>query len=320
MSAGAPRGVALKIRRIGKTDLNCSIVGLGTGRLTSYSSSISRRSAIRLVHAAADIGINVIDTADIYGQGDSELVIGSSIRGRRDRFIVASKVGYRFARAGRLAGMLKPVLKPLVQRLQAARELAATMRQHAAVADSFRQDFSPKYITEAIDASLRRLQTDYLDILFLHDPPLSDVRSVDAMVALNRVRAAGKIRHIGLSTSDPAVLEWLAKCGRDVGVVQMPVNPESPSSLQSLSANLSAAGIGVVANHIFGSAALHSNPRLVEFGKRYNLSVRQVLIGLATRSPSIASALIGTTSEDHLRQNVEALAAVEKVSFDELAL
>lgn len=311
--------MALKFRRIGETDLNCSIVGLGTGRLTSYSSSISRRTAIRLVHAAADIGINVIDTADIYGQGDSELVIGNSIRGRRDRFIVASKVGYRFARAGRLAGMLKPILKPLVQRLQTARELAATMRQHAVVADS-RQDFSPKYIAEAIDASLRRLQTDYLDILFLHDPPLSDVQSVDAMSALDRAKASGKIRHIGISTSDPLILEWLAKCERDVGVVQMAINPESPSSLQSLLSSLSAAGIGVVANHIFGSVALHSNPRLVEFGQRYNLSTRQVLIGLATRSPSITTALIGTTSEDHLRQNVEALAAVEKVSFDQLIL
>ena len=310
--------MALKFRRLGETDLNCSVIGLGTGRLTSYSSSISRRNAIRLVHAAADVGINMIDTADIYGQGDSELVIGNSIRGRRDRFIVASKVGNRLARAGRLVGMLKPVLKPLVQRLQTARELAATMRQHAAAADSFRQDFSPKYITEAIDASLRRLQTDYLDILFLHDPPLSDVRSDDAMGALDRAKAAGKIRHIGISTSDPLTLEWLAKYRRDVGVVQMAVNAESPSSLQSLLSNLSAAGIGVVANHIFGSAALRSNPRLVDFGKRYNLTVRQVLIGLATSSPSIATALIGTTSVDHLRQNVEALTAVEKLSFGEL--
>ena len=303
-------------RKLGRTDLLCSVIGLGTARLTSYSSNISRHDAIRLVHAAADHGINVVDTADIYGQGDSEIVLGQSMRGRRDRFYVASKVGYRFARLGRLAVITKPILKPLVQRL--GKDLAAALRQNVATLYDIDQNFSPEYIGIALDASLGRLKTDYLDMLFLHDPPQSVLQSGDAIAALARAKSAGKIRYFGISTSDPEVGEWVAASVGEISIVQSPANLESHSSLWPILQRCSAAGVGILANQTFGSADLRSNPQLAEFCRRNNLSYHQAIIGFAIHQFPITTALVGTTSFAHLLQNIEALTVVRHISFGEL--
>src|SRR4051794_35201591 len=104
-------------RRLGGTDLECSILGLGTGRLASVSAGISRADAARLIDTAADLGVNLIDTADSYAQGWSERLLGDLLRGRRDKFLVTTKAGYCFPDlpcALRLAG---PFVKKIVNTL-----------------------------------------------------------------------------------------------------------------------------------------------------------------------------------------------------------
>ena len=122
----------LEYRALGKTNLCCSVLGFGTSRLTSvFPLKLSRRQAIGLISVAADNGINFVDTADSYGQGDSEIVLGEAIKGKRNAFILASKVGYRFSHIGKFIAMAKPSLKPVLRPFCRARSVIATIRTGA---------------------------------------------------------------------------------------------------------------------------------------------------------------------------------------------
>ena len=114
------------------------------------------------------------------------------------------------------------------------------------------QDFSAAYLERAINDSLRRLGTDYLDILYLHDIPLMAVRSDAVFEALDRIQSAGKVRYIGVSADDRAALE-AALNFPSISVVQTAVHSLRPTSRWPTLSTLADAGIGVVANHIFGS-------------------------------------------------------------------
>ena len=316
----------MEYRTLGETNLLCSILGLGTGRLTSVSSKLSRKQALRVVNVAADLGINFIDTADSYGQGDSEIVVGQAIRGSRDKFIVASKIGYRFAGAGKLMAMMKPLIKPALRQFRHSRSLVATIRRDASAANLLQQDFSPDYLERALNDSLRRLRTDYLDILYLHDVPLAVVKAGAVFEVLNRVHNAGKVRYFGFSANDPAVLETaLNKPG--IIVVQTAVHPWRSTSVWATLKKLAEARIGVVANHIFASGAMRQDGettaqqrQLLEVGRRYGMSARQILIGFAAAQPSVCSILIGTTDCGHLRQNVVDLMSARQLSSGDLLL
>jgi len=289
----------------------------------SFSSKLSSQQALRLIRFAGDCGINFIDTADSYGQGDSEIVIGNAIHGNRDKFIVASKIGYRFPHAGRLH-LAKRYFKPILRHFRQARSLVATIRQNAHVTNMIQQDFTPEYLEHAIDNSLRRLQTDYLDILYLHDVPLDIAQSSSVFHALDRVRRAGKVRYFGLSANDHAVLEYALKQSA-VDVVQTAVHPGRPEPLWVALSKLAAAHIGVVANHVLDPDALESNSqenakhrRLLEAGRRYGLNARQLLISFAVSQPSVSSVLIGTTSHEHLKENIADISSARGISIDEL--
>ncbi len=145
----------MQTRPIGS--LNVSIVGLGCnnfGRRADYDASL------KVIDAALDAGINFLDTADIYGGGESESFIGRALEGRRDQVIIATKFGHEVAGQGKGA--------------------------------------SAEYIRIAAEASLRRLNTDYIDLYQLHTPD-PDVPIAETLGALNDLVQAGKVREIGCS-------------------------------------------------------------------------------------------------------------------------
>ncbi|HWK68654.1 MAG TPA: aldo/keto reductase [Rhizobiaceae bacterium] len=282
----------MEFRTLGKTGLRCSVLGLGTARLTSLATKLSRRDALKLIDLAAAQGINLIDTADIYGQGESEEVVGQALRGRRDDFVIATKVGYSFSGSGRLLAMAKPILKPMLRPLKAARSIVSNARSNAQAANILRQDFSPNRLAAAVDASLRRLRTGYVDILYLHDVPADAAGSPEVIEALKALCRSGKVRYVGLSSGEEDVL-GLAAGQSFFAAVQMPLDPSSLASRTAVLRKLADAGIGVVANRTFESGA--------EPGRQDS---RQAALALAARQPGICSVLTGTTSADHLRENV----------------
>lgn len=183
----------MKVRPFGGTDLQVSELGLGCARIGGI---FQRDPAgfVELLSAARDHGINFFDTADMYSQGESETLLGRAFRRRRDQVIIASKVGYCLPAQRRIIARVKPLVRPLIRLLGLKRA-----QLPGAVRGALAQDFSPNYIRSAVEGSLRRLRTDYLDILQLHSPSAEIVARGEWSQALESLKQAGKIRYYGIS-------------------------------------------------------------------------------------------------------------------------
>jgi aryl-alcohol dehydrogenase-like predicted oxidoreductase len=155
-------------RPLGDSGLSVSVIGLGTwamGGLEEVWGQVDDRESIATIHQALDCGINLIDTAPIYGRGHSEEIVGKAMRGRRAEVVVATKCGLKFP--------ARPDELP-------PRSLA------------------PVDIASECEDSLRRLRTDLIDLYQYHWPdPATPLR--DTMATLVSLRDQGKIRAIGLS-------------------------------------------------------------------------------------------------------------------------
>jgi aryl-alcohol dehydrogenase-like predicted oxidoreductase len=133
--------------------------------------------SIRAIRRALDLDVTLFDTADVYGCGHSERVLGKALAGRRDDVVIVTKVGNRFDEQTRTGGG---------------------------------NDVSPAYLRSACDASLRRLGTDRIDVYLIHDG-IATPEDVPAVVeALEDLVAAGKLRWYGSSMSDPAIVRAMA--------------------------------------------------------------------------------------------------------------
>jgi aryl-alcohol dehydrogenase-like predicted oxidoreductase len=183
----------MKLRAFGNTDLRVSEYGLGCARIGGIFQGDSR-GFLRLFAAAADFGINFYDTADMYSQGESEVLLGKAFRKQRSRVIIASKAGYCLPSRRKFIARLKPIVRPIIRALKIRRD-----RLPSGTRGALTQDFSPGYLRGAVEASLRRLRTDYLDLLQLHSVPLEVVLKGEWEPVLEDLKRSGKIRYYGLS-------------------------------------------------------------------------------------------------------------------------
>jgi aryl-alcohol dehydrogenase-like predicted oxidoreductase len=178
----------MQYRILGQTGLQVSEVGLGAmpfgGMVTQADgtqfgwSGTDDQELIALVHRSEELGTNLLDTAEAYGNGHGEAVVGEAMQGRRHKWIIATKV-------------------------QPNRDLNAETPDEAAVC---------KRITEACEGSLRRLRTDYIDIYQLHAIPYPWAMPM-AMATLAQLQKAGKIRWYGISTNDREAIDQLRAYG-----------------------------------------------------------------------------------------------------------
>ncbi len=149
----------MEYRKLGNSSFKVSEIGLGANR---FGWSLDEKASIPVIQYALDQGVNYIDTADFYGQGSSEEVVGKAIKARRHEVILASKFERPMGEGPRLQG-----------------------------------GGSRHYIMNAIDASLKRLQTDYIDLYQMHDPdPETPIE--ETLRALDDLVKAGKVRYIGV--------------------------------------------------------------------------------------------------------------------------
>jgi aryl-alcohol dehydrogenase (NADP+) len=163
-------------RPLGRTGIKVSPYCLGAMMFGGIGNP-DHDECVRIIHKALDFGINFIDTADRYSEGESEEIVGKALKGRRDNVILATKV---FGPMGD---------------------------------DPNRQGGSRRWITRAVEDSLRRLQTDHIDLYQLHRPtPETDVE--ETLSVLTDLMRAGKIRAFGASTfpaSDIVEAQWVAE-------------------------------------------------------------------------------------------------------------
>jgi aryl-alcohol dehydrogenase-like predicted oxidoreductase len=169
MLGGERQGRTMQYRTFGKTGLEVSEIGLGTSKRLVEKATVEEGE--RLVRRALDLGINFIDTALHYGKGEAEVRVGNAIKGRRDEVFLASKCGTIPANKYSWAG-----------------------------SSGFPRDFSPRSMRLSLDASLRELQTDYVDIYQLHMASGSILaEGSDAVATLLELKDEGKTRFIGAS-------------------------------------------------------------------------------------------------------------------------
>jgi aryl-alcohol dehydrogenase-like predicted oxidoreductase len=163
-------------RNLGSTGVKVSEFCLGAMMFGAWGNT-DHDDSIRIIHAALDAGINFIDTADVYGEGESEEILAKALVGRRDDVILATKCHLPMGK------------------------------------DPNMQGSSRRWITRSVDGSLRRLQTDYIDLFQIHrlQPGCAHDETLGALTDLVR---AGKIRYIGSSTYPPSAIveaQWVAE-------------------------------------------------------------------------------------------------------------
>jgi aryl-alcohol dehydrogenase-like predicted oxidoreductase len=151
--------------------LSVSAIGLGCMGMSEFYGDADEASSTAAIHRALDLGMTFLDTADMYGPFTNEVLVGRAIAGRRDEVVLATKFGNERTPTGERLGV----------------------------------NGRPEYVLAACDASLRRLQVDYIDLYYQHrvDP---NTPVEDTIGAMARLVEAGKVRHIGMSEAAPETI------------------------------------------------------------------------------------------------------------------
>lgn len=292
----------MRYRRVGSSGLKVSVVGLGTN---NFGRRMDEEASIRVLHAALDCGINFIDTADVYGSGASEEYIGKGLRRRRGDAIIATKFGMSMGEG------------------------------------PYRTGGSRLYIRREVEASLRRLQTDYIDLYQMHrfDP---DTPLEESLSTLNDLVHEGKVRYIGNSNYSGwqiADADWVARtrgwtpfisaqnryslldrsAERDVipaserfGLGMIPWGPLASGLLTGKYRRDEAPPAGSkLSNTAMGDRFLTPEnfdrvEALERFANERGISLLQVAFGGLAAQPQVASVIAGATSPEQVEANVEA--------------
>ena len=244
----APGQIVIRQRRFGGTDLHVSEFGLGCARIGGIFKKEPAQFT-RILSTALDSGINFFDTADMYSQGESETLLGRTFRRRRGDVVIASKAGYVLPSQRRLIARVKPIVRPLISVLKLSRH-----HLPGAVRGALAQDFSPAYLRKALEGSLKRLQTDYLDVFQLHSPPLEIVEAAEWIGTLEALKQDGKIRYYGVSC-DAADATLAALKHDGISSIQVPLNLLERAALPALPI-AKRRGVGVIVRESLANGLL----------------------------------------------------------------
>jgi aryl-alcohol dehydrogenase-like predicted oxidoreductase len=298
--SGRLESAAMRYRQMGMSGLTVSVVGLGGN---NFGARCDQQQTSAIVHAALDVGINFIDTAEMYGGGNSETMLGVAVKGRRDDVVIATKFGIPNGPIDNARG-------------------------------------SRRYVRRAVEASLRRLQSDYVDLLYVHfaDPLTPIAETLDAM---NELVTAGKVRYLGVCRVPAWRLvdaDWTAlsrgrerfiACQDRYNLLERQVENEVIPACQRL-------GVGFVPFYPLAAGLLTGKYRpgeppppgarlpnpayrldpvllervvsLEQFAAERGLSVLQVALGGLAAQPAVTSVIAGATSVEQVQSNVAAAA------------
>lgn len=161
----------MRYHSLGHSNLKISVIGLGCMGMSEFYGSAQQEESIATLHRAIELGVNLFDTADIYGPWTNEMLVGKAIADRRDKVVLATKFGVMRNDKGEFLGI----------------------------------NGQPDYVRSACDASLKRLGLDHIDLYYQHrvDPDVQIEETVGAMAELAQ---AGKVRYLGLSEAEPDII------------------------------------------------------------------------------------------------------------------
>jgi aryl-alcohol dehydrogenase-like predicted oxidoreductase len=305
----------MKKRRLGTSALEVSVVGLGGN---NFGGRIDFAASERVVHKAIALGVNLIDTADSYGnRGGSEEELGRILGDKRKHIVLATKFGLPMDDAGALRGA------------------------------------SRRYIRHAVEASLKRLRTDWIDLYQLHRP--DDRTPIDETLrALDELVQQGKVRYIGCSnlsaqqviaaqdTASRLGLAAFVSCQDEYSLLERDIERELIPTAKALGLGILPyfpLASGLLSGKYRRGAALPPGSRLAKnqrhaqdflsernwrivdeleaFALRHGRTMLELAFGWLLRDPVVASVIAGATSPEQIEQNVRA--AYWTPSAEELA-
>lgn len=294
-----------RYRRVGRSGLSVSTVGLGCNNLGRANTATETQDGTNaVVHAALDAGITLFDVADAYGRepGLSEVMLGKALAGRRDGAVVATKFG---------------------------------MDMKGASGPDFAARGSRRYIIQAVEASLRRLGTDWIDLYQFHTPdPMTPID--ETLSALDHLVRSGKVRYIGHSNRSGWQIAQAEYVARELGGARF-ISTQNHYNLldrraeQEVTPAAEEFGLGVLpyfplANGLLtgkyspgfapaGSRLSHTRTTMVDdadwdqlgafssFAKERGRTEIEVAFSWLAAQPSVASVIAGATQPDQVQQN-----------------
>jgi aryl-alcohol dehydrogenase-like predicted oxidoreductase len=276
----------MKYKTLGKTGLEISQLSYGASPLGSVFRNINEADGIKTVHTALDHGINYLDVSPYYGDTVAETVLGKALSTvSRDKYILSTKAG----------------------------------RYGSDFADF---DFSEKRITASLDESMTRLNTDYIDILFLHDIEFGSLQQVldESLPCLEKLKAAGKIGFIGVTGYPLKVFTEVAKHYSIDAILSYCRYSLNDTSLLNAIPALDEAGIGIINAsptsmglltergappwHPAQKALVEASQQAVKLCQEHGTDITSLALQFAIDHPSITSTLVGTANPENIIKNV----------------
>jgi len=293
----------MKYKHIKGTNIDISQLNLGT---MMFGGQTSEAESLAIMDYAFDAGINLFDTANIYNNGESERVVGKGIKGRRDKIILATKVGYPMGGDLNEAGLKKDTL------------------------------------LKSIDASLGRLNTDYVDLYYLHAPDY-ETPIEETLEGMEEILLSGKARHYGISNFAAwQIAELVAACDKYnftkpvitqnvYNLITRSIEAELIPYLQANEMALTvynpiAAGLlagkhkpgqpadntrfsnnEVYYKRYWSDASFKAIDRLIEIGKSHDLSLLELAMNWCADHRQVTSIISGVSKLSQLEQNIKAL-------------
>jgi len=270
----------MEYTRLGKSDLEVSRIAFGCMSLEQDINNTRR-----ILHRAIDLGINFFDTADLYQFGENEKMLGKAFQGMRDEVIISSKVGNEWFQDK----------------------------------SGWRWNPSGKYILKEVEESLKRLQTDYIDLYMLHGGTIDD--PIDETIAtFENLKHQGKIRYYGISSIRPNVIREYVRRSDIAGVMMqyslLDRRPEE-SCLSLLKEN----SIGVLARGTLAKGLLVDKPAIsflnytggevqkiaskISDLTNEKRSATQIALNFVLANKAITSAVVGIRTRDQLEEVVQ---------------
>jgi aryl-alcohol dehydrogenase-like predicted oxidoreductase len=292
----------MRYKKFGKSGISVSEVAIGTWGVGGHGWGGSDKAAcISAMHTMLDLGVNLIDSAPVYGDGYAEEVVGEALKGKRDKVILSTKCGIK------------------IDAPRGANRRIATRQE----------------VIGGCEASLRRLDTDYVDVLFVHWPDLNTPLE-ETMGALDALKEQGKIRYAGLSNFSIQQIEEASKY-INIDVIQPPFSMVDQSAKEIMqwsygkniaSVTYASLGAGILSGNIrtlttFGEGdvrggfydffkepkfskvmeLLKSMDKIAEARK---VPLSQIAINWVVQKDFVLTALVGVRTNEHARENCAA--------------
>ena len=269
----------MNMRRLGDTDLTVSRLGAGLAEIGGLSVS-ETSAAAKVLNTALDNGITFLDTAACYG--NSEELVGRAVADRRDEFVLSTK-------AGHVAG------------------------------DYDGRAWTAKTVRDSIERSLRRLRTDYLDVVHLHSCGVAVLERGEVIQALQDAQQAGKTRYVGYSGDNEAAL-WAVESGL-FDTLQTSFNLVDLQARHRLFAGAQEQGMGIIAKRPLANAAWGAKTSPSSYAAEYHRRAEIVAeegpipntpddpillaLGFTLAHEAVDTAITGTSDPEHMQANVQ---------------